>query len=696
MLLIAFFGFFYLPLFGQTTNLAPGAPGMDAHWLSAAKNGFGTANSRSSRVWFTLTRGVMTEAFYPTLDTPNVQLLQLLVVKEGTVETEIDDMNHRLNVTDPRSLTFEQVNTSRTGQYSITKTYVTDPSSDTILINIQSRTHIARDVYVYFDPSLGNSGLHDTGWFAEDALLANDGGITTALVSDCGFENVSNGYLGTSDGLTELKNKHELNNYDRAADGNIVQVARLKTLSDKTVANCTLALGFGSDVQRALKQARGSLHKGFALARREYEQAWHRYVRSLPRVEKNYQAQLNMSAMVLTALEDKTYPGAMIASPSNPWGAGPNANEATTTGYHAVWSRDLYHVATAFIALGDINPAERALDYLFGVQQKLDGSFPQNSRVDGRAIGGAQQLDQVAYPLILAYQLNRNDRETWLRHIKPAADFIVRHGPATEQERWEEERGYSPSTIAAEIAGLVCAAEIARQNDDADSAFGYLKMADEWASKVDSWTATTNGPFGHYFLRVTENSNPNDGGVININSGGGDHDEREIVDAGFLELVRLGIKSANDPLVRRSMQVIDRLIRVETKNGSAWYRYNWDAYGERGDGSGYDGRSGKGRPWPLLTGERGEYELAFGNTAAARSRVTAMMAFANEGRMIPEQIWDKENIAPSELYFGVGTGSATPLAWSMAQFIRLVMNVKHRRNLETPRAVVSRFQNLQH
>jgi glucoamylase len=347
------------------------------------------------------------------------------------------------------------------------------------------------------------------------------------------------------------------------------------------------------------------------------------------------------------------------------------------------------------MALGDRASANRALNYLFRVQQRADGSFPQNSRVDGRAIGTAVQMDQVAYSLILAYQLSRNDSATWQNHIRPAADFIMRKGPATEQERWEEERGYSPATIAAEIAGLVCAADIARVNSDLNSATAYLEKADGWARKVESWTATSTGRYGHYYLRVTENDNPDDGATLNINSGGGDHDERDIVDAGFLELVRLGIKRADNPLIMKSLEIVDRLIKVETANGSAWYRYNRDAYGEREDGSGYDGRRGKGRPWPLLTGERGEYEIAQGDIEAARRRLDDMLGFANDGRMLPEQIWDERDLSRHDLRLGEGTGSATPLGWAMAQFIRLATNIRQDRNMETPPIVSSRYQMMQ-
>jgi glucoamylase len=704
-------------LFAQATNmLAPGAPGNDAQWPSAAKNGFGTANTLASKVWFTLNNGVMTEVYYPRLDVPNVQTLQLIVVDGSHVETESDDTTHHVEVVDKRALSFRQVNTAKSRNYTITKTYVTDPQRSTVLIEIEFASRTANNVYVYYDPSLNNSGMHDSAWTEGDALLSRDGNTASALVSNAGFAypnelhgafpgrgraknpGISNGYLGTSDGLTELKSKGSrsgFTSYQRAVNGNVVQVAGLAGLQDPnraTVKRLTLALGFGKTPRDAVANARASLARGFARVRREYESGWHAYLRALQMVDSKYQQQFQMSAMTLKALEDKTYRGAMIASPSVPWGGGPNANEPTISGYHAIWARDLYQVATAFVALGDRASANRALDYLFNVQQKTDGSFPQNSWVDGRPIGGGLQLDQVALPLVLAYQLKRTDRSTWLRHIKPAADFIISKGPATEQERWEEKSGYSPATIAAEIAGLVCAARIASVNRDELNAKRYLDVADKWTQSVERWTATKGRQRdGHYYLRISANDDPDDGAKLEINSSNRVVDERSIVDAGFLELVRLGIKDADDPLIKESLALVDQLIKVETPGGSGWYRYNYDAYGERPDGGNYDGRNGVGRLWTLLTGERGEYEIARGDLTSARKQLDAMMAFANDGMMIPEQVWDRKESPRPELRFGEGTGSATPLAWSMAQFIRLAINLKQEHNMETPNATTGRY-----
>ncbi|HEY6802050.1 MAG TPA: glycoside hydrolase family 15 protein [Pyrinomonadaceae bacterium] len=645
----------------------------DAHWLSAAKNGFGTSTSLRSKVWFTLTHGVLSEVYYPTLDVPNVQCLQLIVVTpDGNIETELEDTTHTLLPPDGRSLSYTQINSAKSGAYIITKSYVTDSDRNTLLIQITfkalKQSADRYKLYVYYDPSLANSGMHDSAWSEAGTLIATEKDKTTALISNPAFVETANGLLNRNDGLTELRAGHSLKT-KRVDDGNVVQVGRLPLSPNNH--SFTLALGLGNSSNEAEISAAGSLAKGFAEARREYERGWISYTAGLPRTSAKHQRQLNVAAMVLKASEDKTYRGAFISSPSIPWGGGPNANEPNTSGYHAVWARDLYQVATAFLALGDRTTANRALDYVFNVQQRADGSVPQNSWVNGRPIGGGSQLDEVALPIVLAYQLRRYERATWLKHIKPAADYIVQHGPATNQDRWEEKSGFSPATIAAEIAGLINASKIARLNNDSLSSARYLATANDWANRLAIWTATSNGPHadGSYFLRLTEKGDPNQPSIMEINSGGGSYDQREIVDAGFLELVRLGITSANDPLITKSLAVVDEVIKVETPSGSGWRRYNHDAYGETSTGGPYDARNGIGRLWTLLTGERGEYELSAGNVATARQQLYTLANFANDGLLIPEQVWDRGPL------IGTGTASATPLAWSMAQFIRLALRI---------------------
>jgi len=674
---------------------APGAPGGDAGWTSAGKQAVGTSNTLESKVWFTLQGGALTEVFWPTADVANVQVLQFVVVDSSRrrIETEREDATHQIQPLNHHSLSFRQINTATHGGWKITKTYTTDPQRNTVLIDVKFETRNSLlALYVYFDPSLNNSGMHDTGWIEGGALLANEANKSSALLVSGGINELTTGFSQVSDGLDQLKTNGRITtSYARAENGNVVQMAKIKRPE-----RFTLALGFGQTASEALATARKSLGRGFQACSRDYDEGWRRVVRNLPKVGPKYQAQFNLAALVLKAHEDKTFRGANVASLSSPWITGSAANEPHVGGYHLVWPRDLYHVATAYLALGDKAAANRALNYLFNVQQKEDGSFPQITWVNGKPLGDHVQMDEVSFPLILAYQLGRTDQQTYFKHIKRTADYIVRNGPVTQQDRWEEKPGYSPATIAAEIAGLVCAAEIAKRNGDEASARTYLATADDWASKIEKWTATTNGPYlnGNYYLRLTQKGMPNAGDRIELNNNAGVADEREIVDPSFLELVRLGIKSPRDPLIEQSLKVVDQLIRVETPHGEAWYRYVRDGYGEMADGRpwNWDGKyTGKGHLWVLLTGERAQYELARGEFDKARQRLDTMLEFANPGMMLPEQVWDKPGGPRRDLSFGEGAGSATPLAWSSAQFIRLVLNLRAGKNLDTPDIVAARY-----
>ena len=740
--------------FAQT--LAPGAPGKDAQWATAGKQAIGTSASLDSKVWFTLADGALTEVYYPDVTVANVHLLQFVVVNPKTkkVETERDDATHEIkdyfseyynyqlknkdkkkpafpsspllyeNPDDLASLRVHQINSAKSGEWKITKDYVTDPKSNTVLINVQFDTkNKDLELYIYYDPSLGNTGMHDTAWNNGETLLSKDGDTFSALMVKANLSEISSGFYQVSDGLEQLKSSGKITNpYSRAENGNVAQIAKINS-KGKNQGIFTVALSFGKSEAEVTRTAQNSLKRGFVNPFNEYVKGWSDYVKTLPKVEAKYQAQFNMAAMVLKAQEDKTVRGANVASLTIPWGGGKNANEDVGGGYHLVWARDLYQVFTAYLALGDTAAANRALDFLFNIQQKPDGSFPQNSWLDGRNGWGGLQMDEVGFPLIMAYQLKRFDKATYENHVKKAADFIVKNGPVTPQERWEEKPGYSPSTMAAEIAGLVCAAEIARKNNDETSANLWLKTADDWQSNIEKWTATTNGKFGdgNYYVRLTKNGKPDAGEKIELSNSSGAFFENEIVDAGFLELVRLGIKSPDDPLIVKSLKVIDAQIKVNTPNGESFYRYNHDGYGEQPDGRrwNFDGTySGTGRLWALLAGERGQYELARaellrknGNPnfskmvndslpdfIKAKSRLDAMLGFANEGLMIPEQIWDKAETPKNidrqfvpELKFGEGTGSATPLAWSMAQFIRLAVNLQAGKNLDTPDVVYNRY-----
>src|SRR5579872_3543717 len=199
-----------------SAQLAPGAPGQMAHWTSGNKQGVGTSNSLNSHVWFTLgNAGALDEVYYPTVDKANTRLLELVVTDgKSWVERESEDTTHQIEVPDTEVLSFRQVNTSKAGHYRITKSYITDPDRDSLLIQVKFQRLKPGPVqlYVLYDPSINNSGMHDTGYSIDDVLLASDTGITSALASSLPFTKTTSGYLGTSDGLIDLKKNFSLKN----------------------------------------------------------------------------------------------------------------------------------------------------------------------------------------------------------------------------------------------------------------------------------------------------------------------------------------------------------------------------------------------------------------------------------------------------------------------------------------------------
>jgi len=655
-------------------------------WTPASKEGIGTSLTTASKVWFTLQGGILTEVYYPRLDVADVHGLEFAVSDGRRVWIESRDMRHAIARIDPRALLYRQTSSDAAGRFTLTKTYATDPQRHALLIDVTFVGPAGAALYALYHPALKNSGYGNTGSVDGGALVAQKEDVASALVATGGFAETASGFAGVNDGYTDLLLHHGLTwRYARADSGNVVQVARITR-----PAHFTLALGFGETPAAALAAARESLRRGFALVRADYARGWSRYLNGLRRAAPTYQGQFDLAAMVVRAHEDKTFPGAIIASMSIPWGPAVPADKANVGGYHLVWARDLYEAATGLMVAGDSATARRALRYLFDVQQKPDGSFPQNSWLDGRPYWTAQQMDEQSYPMILAWQLGVTDSATWERHVRPEAEYVMAHGPATQQERWEEVGGYSPSTMAAEIAGLVCASAIAKVNADTAAARQSREDASAEAPGFEPWLVTTTGHLAShgYYLRINDNRDPNDGYRLDVHNGGGVWDERDVVDQGFIELVRLGIRPASDTIIANSLKVIDATIRIETPSGPDFYRYNHDGYGETWFGGPWLGE-GVGRLWPIFAGERGEYEVARG--ADPTPYLQAMLRFANAGGMIPEQVWDRANPTSGGFAFGSGTGSATPLVWSMAQFLRLAIAARDKRIGEQPAIVAEHF-----
>jgi glucoamylase len=719
--------------------VGPVRKGADADWLPANKTGFGTSHTTASNVWFTLQNGRLSEVYYPRIDTPSVRNLDFIVTDGQSFATRAQDtsisstrlVNPRnpddqkqpdpdTNTDSPQSLSYQIVNRDRAGRWRLTTTFVTDPARPTLLIDIEfiSLNGKPYQLYAVYQPQLNNplvaAALDDSGQTKDKALIAADqkAQVFSALVAAPDFAETANGFLGTTDGGTDLTQHYQLTSHDSSAlNGTVVQTGRLPLTGLKASQHATLALGFASTESEALARAKDSLAAGFNRVAQEYADGWNKYLQSLrpapPTLSSRQERQLYaVSAMVLAAIEDKTYRGAFIASPSIPWAFGTGLINPSGP-YHGVWPRDQYEIATALIADGDLEAANRALDYILNVQQTSDGSCRQNTMVDGTPIFHSLQLDEVSDPIILAYQLGRKDASTWSHHIKPAADFIMNFAPLaghpapyTLQERWEEQSGYSPACIASEVAALVCAADIARANGDTDCAKRYLATADSWRSQIEKWTVTTNGPCSSspYYLRLTKDGRPDSGTSYQLGNGGpGAIDQRKVVDPSFLELVRLGIKPATDPVIVNSLKVVDTQLLVTTPAGKFWHRYTNDGYGETASGAPWaatppDSGTTYGRVWSIFAGERGEYEIAACNLNAAQADLVAMANTANEGDLLPEQVWDNQPPAGQPGFVaGTGTTAATPLSWTHAQFIRLAFDLAAGRLLEQPSIVAERY-----
>jgi glucoamylase len=685
---------------------APGYPGAAATWSPGDKDGFGTAiGALNSKVWYTLNNGTLSEIYHPRIDTPATRDTQLVISDGATFSDREDSATTQQTVlVASRALVYRQINTARSGKYRITKTYVTDPFRSAVLVDVQfeSLTGQPYDVYVLHDVGLGLNGNDDLGRSARGGLLATDGVQSSGVLASTGFTMTSSGYADRSDGWTDVRDDHRMDwSYDATTRGNVVQMGKTRLTGLPGGQRLTLALGFATGEDAAADEAAAALAAGFTVARVAYQLGWSAYLarlRPAPASVAGWRTAYNVSAMVLAASEDKTFRGGFVASPGRPW-AWANVLQHFPV-YHAVWSRDLYQIATALIAMGDRAGAARSLDYLWQVQQRPDGSFPQNSRLDGEPVFGGLQMDEVAFPIVLAWQLDRTGAADWA-HVRLSADFLVARGPRTDQERWENIGGYSPATIAAEIAGLVCAADIAGRNGDAARAASYLAKADEWQRNLERYTVTTNGPLADtpYYLRITENGDANTGAQIQIADGGPLVDQRQVVDPSFLEVVRLGVKSADDPNVISTLPVLDRELRYETANGPFWLRSSFDGYGEKRDGSQWEpvpagSRLTIGRGWPLLTGERAEYLLAAGNGPAQSYLDTMARAADNSTYLQAEQVWDHrppaDGTSPAFMP-GEPTFSATPLAWTHAQFIRLARSIDAGRPVETPAVVACRY-----
>jgi Glucoamylase and related glycosyl hydrolases len=664
---------------------APGRPGLSPTWTSSDKDLVGTALGRS-RIWYTLGHGILDEVYWPSCSVPQIRDLGFIVAGDG-FWCEVKRENRYELGTPAPDLPLPTI-VHQHPRYRLELEVLADPQRDVVLLRYRLDGEGLR-LYALLAPHLEGSGHANTAQVLPQGLAACKGAAALLLAADCGFRRGSAGYVGASDGWQDFHHHGAMTwQYAAATDGNVALTGELA--SNEGV----LALGFASSVEGAQTLARSSLACGFDAARAQFIDGWRRWAHGLrcDDLDPALQQAVRRAAMVLKTHGDREFPGAMIASLSVPWG---NTRD-DRGGYHLVWPRDAVESGFAMLACGHHAEARALLAYLIATQQP-DGHWLQNFYADGRPYWGGVQLDEAALPVLLAARLDELGELGSLRRdttamVRRALGFVARTGPFSAQDRWEENAGINPFTLAVIIAALVAGATQGFL-EPADAAHA-LSLADDWNARIESWTYARDteldrqhGTRGHYVRVAPPGQLAQDGEVALHNRGRECIAASDLLGLEYLYLVRLGLRRADDPHIRETTCLIDAVLRVDLPGGPYYHRYNEDGYGEHDDGSAFDG-TGTGRAWPLLSGERGHYALLAGEDP--KPYLDAMLASASVGGMLPEQVWDAAPVAGRELQPGRPSGSAMPLAWAHAELIKLVTAIRRGRPVEWLRAVAER------
>ena len=702
----------------QKDRLAPGAPGIPPRWTSSAKGGIGTALNLHSRIWFTFSHGILNEVYYPRVDQACTRDLGLIVTDgKGYFSEEKRSCKFENIPLEPGVPVFELINTELSGRYRIVKEILTDPYRNVVLqrirfIPLQGLLSDYR-LYALLAPHLANCGAGNTAWIGNyksiPMTFAEHDGTALAFGCSVPWLKMSAGYVGYSDGWQDLSKNFQMDwEYERAENGNVALTAEIDLQA--SAGEFVLALGFGGIWSEAGQQVRSSLLESYEYLRQQFVMRWQHWQASLLKLDEPPRERdlYRTSMAVLRSHESKDFLGGVIASLSIPWGF--NKGDEDLGGYHLVWPRDLVETAFGFLAAGAEDDALRVLQYLEATQE-ADGHWAQNMWLDGRAYWEGLQMDEAAFPILLMDVLWRlapaelgDDIQRWWKMVKRSASFLVRNGPVTQQDRWEEDAGFSPFTLAVEVAALLAAADLADTVRETPIASYLREVADNWNENIERWTYATGTDLAKkvgvegYYVRIaspeTEWASSPAGGFVPIKNRPPDQSldaAVDLVSPDALALVRFGLRAPDDPRILNTIKVVDKLLRVELPNGSCWYRYNGDGYGEHEDGSPFDG-TGIGRAWPLLSGERAHYELAAGRKEVADKLLFLMESSTEGGRLLPEQVWDKKDIPERELFTGKPTGSASPLVWAHSEYVKLRRSLHDGKIFDQPPQTVQRYQ----
>ncbi|MDY3558077.1 glycoside hydrolase family 15 protein [Gemmata sp. JC673] len=692
---------------------APGRPGSPPRWCTGGKTAGGTSRSDASLVWFTIHRGVLNEVYYPRIDSPCTRDLYLIVTgPEGFCSDEREDAEHTVEWIGEGVPGFTVATACKKGRYRIEKTVITDDRLNVVLQRVRfTRFPAGHRVFVYANPHLAAHGSGNTAWVGrykgQTALFAERGDVALALLCSAGYSTASVGFAGKSDGPDDLKKHGRLTErFTRAAQGNVGLVGEIDLSHGPEF---TLALGFGLGPGEAAYHASGGLKRDFPEAVERYADGWRAWQDKLLPLAGPGRDLYRVSTAVLESHTNKSIPGA-VASLAIPWGDARGDDDLLQGAYHLVWSRDLGQHGSGLLAIGALQDARRLLEYLQATQEP-DGHWPQNMWVSGEPFWDGVQVDQAAQPILLtdhalrAGAIDEGHRARFWPMLRAAVGYIVRNGASTELDRWEEEKGYNPYTLATMIAALLAAADWADAASEPELATYLRETADVWDAGIEGWVyvrgtelAKKVGVDGYYARILPPGSiEPAYPGqecarLKDADAGEQDVPGHEVASVDALALVRYGLRAADDPKILNTLKVIDAELKMETERGPIWHRYTADRFGEHDDGSAFEpGNKGKGRAWPLLIGERAHHELARGERTRATELVAAMANYAGDAGLISEQVWDADDLPEKWLFKGRPTGSAAPLLWAHAEYLKVLRSLKDGRVFDRPPQPEARY-----
>jgi glucoamylase len=659
-----------------------GAPGIPPTWSSSDKD-FVTTALGNARLWVTVGHGIINEVYWPSTGRPQIRDLGFYLLGDGRWVDLKRVSRYRLSKPKPY---IPLLTVDHTGDdYRLTLEVLPDPSRDVLLIRFDLEGPYRLGVILA--PHLGSTGYDNTAWIEDGEAYAASAIGALCMAADTPLADLSAGYVGASDGWQDLaRNGRFTYRFARAEHGNVALSASLGS------PRGVIALGIGPYAKGARTLARSSLAGDYEAIRQDFIQPWDEWGSRLvlPSGDAGLAEEASMSATVIKTHEDRMYPGAIVASMSTPWGQRTN----TLGGYHLVWPRDCAQAAFALLAVNEPDDVRAILAHLIAVQQP-DGHWTQNYFPSGEAFWTGIQLDETGFPVLIAAkwrELGHPDLPGLEEMVRKAVGSLARSGPSSEQDRWEENPGINAFTLAVVIAALAAAGPWL----DGDERAYALDLADDWNERIEQWCYVVGTPLAGqlgvdgYYVRIAppEMDGGLTGRVALRNRNGESIEASCLVALDFSWLIRLGLRRADDRRVQDTIKVVDAVLRVETPAGAVYRRYNEDGYGEYDDGRPYDG-DGVGRAWPLLAGERGHLALQSGEDPI--EYLHTIHRCASPGGLLPEQVWDADPIPARGLFPGRPSGSAMPLVWSHAEFLKLLIARDRGRPIELLDVVGKRY-----